>query len=144
MLKTLFMSKNQKIVHHWEKEHHDIVVLATKVIETYNTNEHKKTKKHLKALNSLAVGHIMNEDIEFYKLLRDTKRKDEEAEHMIQEFTTSFKDTKLTLMNFLRKYTKDEVELDDDFFDKFNKIVEVLSKRIEFEEKNLYRKLKSI
>jgi len=144
MIRKLFMSKNQKIVHHWEKEHHAIVVLATKVIETYNTNDHEKTRKHLKALNSLAVGHIMNEDIEFYKLLRDNSRKDNQTEQMIQEFTHSFKNTKLTLMNFLRKYTKDDAILDDEFFETFNKIVEILGKRIDFEEKNLYTKLKAI
>jgi hypothetical protein len=144
MIRKLFMSKNQKIVHHWEKEHHAIVVLATKVIESYNLNDQDKAKKHLKALNTLAVGHIMNEDIEFYKLLRDDKRKDDETEFMIQEFTRSFKNTKLTLMNFLRKYTKDDVALDDEFFETFNKIVDILGRRIDFEEKNLYKKLRQL
>jgi hypothetical protein len=144
MLRKLFMSKNQKLIHHWEKEHHAIVVLATKVIESYNTNDLEKTKKHLKALNTLAVGHIMNEDIEFYKLLRDERRKDEETEKMITHFIQSFKNTKINLMNFLRKYTKDDVELDEEFFETFNEIVETLSKRIDYEERNLYKKLKTI
>ena len=138
---NIFASKNQKIVKKWKKEHQDIVILATKVIEAYNTHRYADAKKYLKDLNSLAVGHIMDEDIQFFKLLRDKRKQDSHIENMINEFTYSFKDTKLTLMNFLHKYTKDDVELDSEFFDTFNKIVDVVGKRIAFEEKNLYKEL---
>jgi meiotically up-regulated gene 157 (Mug157) protein len=63
---------------------------------------------------------------------------------MVKEFTNSFRNTKVTLMNFLHKYTKDDIELDDEFFETFNKIVEVLGQRIEFEENNLYAKLREL
>jgi len=138
---NLFASKNQKLVHKWKKEHHEIVVLATKVIEKYSTHHYDEAKKYLIELNSLAVEHIMDEDIQFFKLLREKRKKDKHIENMINEFTHSFKDTKLTLMNFLHKYTKDDVELDDEFFATFNKIVEVVGKRIAFEENNLYKTL---
>jgi len=137
----LFSSKNQKLVKKWEKEHKQIVVLAHKVIAEYSKNNQKAAKKELKALNKLAVNHIMNEDIEFYKLLKDQKRLDDETEKLIYNFTNTFKDTKNALMMFLTKYTKDDVVLDEEFFISFNEIVEVLAKRIAFEEENLYNTL---
>ena len=144
MFSSIFGSKTQKLVKKWEKEHQEIVVIATKVIENYNTHNYAKAKKYLSDLNSLAVSHIMNEDIEFYKLLRDKKRIDKETDNMINEFTQSFKDTKLALMNFLYKYTRDDTKLDQEFFDTFTKIIDVVGKRIDFEEKNLYQKLKDL
>ncbi len=138
MLKNLFLTKNQKLVRKWEGEHEQIVVLAHKVIGEYTKNNHKKAKKHLKELNSVAVDHLMNEDITFYKMLRDQKRLTPMAETQIKEFVKSFKGTKTALMNFLATYTKEEMPLDETFFNTFNEIVEILGQRIEYEEKNLY------
>ena len=137
----LFSSKNQKLVKKWEKEHEQIVVLAHNVIAAYSKNDHKKAKKELKALNELAVDHVMNEDIEFYKLLKDQKRNDSKTEKMVKDFTHTFKDTKIALMNFLTKYSRPEIELDEEFFTTFNELVGVLGERIAFEEENLYVKL---
>ncbi len=143
MLGSLFSSKNKKLVKKWEKEHEKIVVLAHAVIAAYSKNDHDSAKKALKELNNLAVDHIMNEDIEFYRLLKDKKRVDEKTEKLVNEFTATFKGTKITLMNFLTQYSRPEATLDQEFFDTFNAIVGILGERIEFEEKNLYTKLNS-
>ena len=138
MLSTLFLSKNQKLVKKWTKEHEQIVVLATKVIGEYSKNNHANAKSALKRLNILAVDHVMNEDIEFYKLLKDQKRLTNKNEVSIKDFTKSFKGTKMALMHFLSKYTRDDAVLDDAFLSNFNELVGVLSERIDFEENNLY------
>ena len=138
MLNKLFLSKNQKLVKKWIKEHEDIVVLAHKVIGEYSKNNHDNAKKALKKLNNLAVDHVMNEDIEFYRLMKDQKRVTSKSEAMIREFTQTFKGTKMTLMSFLTKYTRDDVLLDEDFFTTFNELVAILGERIQFEEENLY------
>jgi len=138
----LFSSKNQKLVKKWQKEHEKIVELAHKVIGEYSKNNHDAAKKAVVELNSLAVDHVMNEDIEFYKLMRDEKRIDDKTEVLVDDFIKSFKKTKLTLMSFLSNYSKPDVPLDEEFFTTFNQLVEVLGKRIEFEEKNLYSQLK--
>jgi len=138
MLFTLFLSKNQKLVKKWKKEHEHIVVLATKVITEYSKNNMDGAKKALKKLNDLAVDHVMNEDIEFYKLLKDQKRLTSKNKIYIKEFTTTFKGTKIALMNFLKQYTREDAVLDDVFFKTFNELVAVLGQRIEFEEENLY------
>jgi hypothetical protein len=143
MFGNLFSSKNQKLVKKWEKEHEEIVVLAHKVIAAYSKNDHKQAKKELKALNELAVDHVMNEDIEFYRLLKDQRRNDSKTEKMVKEFTKSFKGTKLALMNFLTKYSRTETVLDDEFFTTFNELVGILAERIAFEEENLYIKMRA-
>lgn len=138
MLSTLFLSKNQKLVKKWTKEHEQIVILATKVIGEYSKNNHDNAKSALKKLNTLAVNHVMNEDIEFYKLLKDKKRLTPTNESYVKEFTKSFKGTKMALMNFLSQHSRDDVVLDDAFLANFNELVAVLGERIEYEEKNLY------
>ena len=138
MLNKLFPSQNQKLVKKWLKEHQEIVKLAQKVITSYSNNNHKETKKTLKSLHTLAVDHVMNEDIEFYRLLKDQKRLTHQTEEFVNEFTQTFKGTKLTLMHFLTKYADSQIALDDTFFRNFNEIVAVLAERIAFEEANLY------
>lgn len=141
MFESFFSSKNQKLVKKWEKEHEQIVVLAHAVIAAYSKNDHTAAKKELSALNNLAVDHIMNEDIEFYRLLKDDTRLNDTTRKSVKEFTTTFKGTKITLMNFLTKYSRAETELDQEFFDTFNTLVGILGERIAFEEKNLYSQL---
>lgn len=113
------------------------------MVSNYLKHDHNSAKKDLKALNDLAVSHIMDEDIEFYRLMRDEKRLDRKTEELMREFIETFKSTKVALMNFLAKYTKDDALLDETFFETFNQIVDVLKKRIDFEEENLYSDLKN-
>ena len=140
---NLFASKNQQLVKKWHEEHEEIVELAHKVIGEYAKNNHEAAKKYLKELNDLTVDHVMNEDIELFKLMHDDKRIDAETEHLAKEFIQSFKKTKLGLMDFLSHYAKDEVPLDETFFKQFNEIVDAVGERINFEEKNVYSKLKA-
>jgi hypothetical protein len=84
----------------------------------------------------------MNEDIELFKLVHDNEKLDLSTERMVKEFVESFKKTKLALMDFLGHYSKPEVPLDEAFFKQFNEIVEAVGERIQFEEKNVYSKLK--
>ena len=142
MFDFLFSSKNEKLVKKWHKEHEAIVELAHKVIGEYSKNNHEHAKHYLKELNSLAVDHVMDEDIQLFKLTHDEKGIDYDTEVMVDDFIKSFKKTKLALMNFLSKYSKDDTPLDEEFYTQFNEIVEVLGERINFEEKNVYSKLK--
>ena len=138
MFFSFFSSKNQKLVKKWKHEHEEIVIFAHKIIAAYSLDDKVGVRKELIALRELAVEHLMREDIELFKLLRKDKNLGEEMENLIIEFTETFRDTKTTLLAFLREYTQESAELDDKFFDTFNEIVGVLSQRIDFEEKNLY------
>ena len=138
MFSSLFLSKNQKLVKKWKKEHEKIVLLTHKVIAEYSKNNHKKAKKVLTSLNNLVIDHVTDENIEFYKLLNDKDRLTHKNKKHTEEFINTFKDVKMTLMQFLTKYTRDETPLDDNFFTTLNKLTEVLVERIKFEESNLY------
>ncbi len=138
---NLFESKNKKLVKQWKKEHENLVVLGQKVLAEYVKGNESEAKRQLKHFVDLAMDHLTSEDIEFYRILTDPERKDERTEQLIEEFQTSFKDTKTTLMKFLAKYVRPDTELDDEFFDTFSKIIEILGRRIKYEEDNLYFRL---
>ena len=135
---SFFDSKNKKLVKKWKKEHENLVVIGQKVIAEYVKNNESESKRQLKKFVDLAMDHLTSEDIEFYKLLNDPARKDARTEQLVEEFQQSFKDTKTTLMKFLAKYVRPDVPLDDEFFDTFNEIMEILGRRIKFEDENLY------
>jgi len=126
------------MVKKWKKDHKKIVLFTHQVIAEYSRNDHKKAKKKLVALNSLVIDHITHENIEFYNLLRDTNKLSLKKRKHIEEFVATFKETKMELMNFLTKYSRDAAVLDDDFFKTLNELAEILIERINFEEKNLY------
>lgn len=102
----LFLSKNQKLVKKWTQEHKKIVVLATNIIEEHTQHNPSKAKKYLLELNALTVNHLMNEDIEFYRLLKDKKRVTIENEALVNEFTSTFHGTKMSVLRFLSLYSK--------------------------------------
>ncbi len=135
---TIFESKKKKRIVKWKKEHNQIVDLATKVIAAYSKNNFDKAKSALKKLNDLAVDHVMDEDLEFYHWKKDANKK---MHKYIDEFTHDFKNTKMELMTFLSKYSKEKEVLDETFFKSFNALVEVLTRRIEYEEKILYKEM---
>jgi len=143
MFDFIFLTKNQKLVKKWTKEHEKIVSLTNMVIAEYSKNNHKKAKKLLIELNSLVVDHVTDENIEFFKLQRDTENKlSNKNTLLMNEFVKTFADVKKDLMKFLTKYTKKDTPLDDTFFDTLNKLAEILLERIKYEESKLYNVLK--
>jgi len=138
MFSSLFLTKNQKMVKKWIKEHEKIVVLTHNVIAEYSKNNHKKAKKILIKLNNIVIDHITQENIEFYRIIKDENHFSYENKKNTEEFIETFKDTKQTLMLFLTKYTKPSVPLDDEFFEKLTSLADVLMDRIKYEENKLY------
>ena len=138
MFSSLFLSKNQKLVRKWKVEHEEIVLLVHKVLAEYSKNNHKGAKKALIELNNIVVDHVTDENIEFYRLLKDKEHVSLKNREATKEFVVTFKDMRLDLMRFLTHHTKKETLLDDDFFNTLHEIADVLKERIEFEEENLY------
>ncbi|SFV91103.1 hypothetical protein MNB_SV-4-155 [hydrothermal vent metagenome] len=139
---NFFIPKNKRMINKWHNEHIKIIDLIYNIVEEYENNNQKTAKKHIKQLNNLTVEHIMDEDIEFFRILKKSKNTDKETEEMIRDFVTSFKKTKLLLIKFLSHYSKPEVVLDSSFFKQFSEITKAVRERIQFEEKNVYSKLK--
>lgn len=141
MIRALFPTESQKLVKKWTKEHQSIALLSSKIIDSYEKGKYHSCKKYLKLLKNIVLCHVMIENIEFFKLLKTEGKLDPETTHMIKHFTKTFENTKITLIDFLFKYTKPETRLNDTFFEEFKVLVIVLNKRITFEEENLYKKL---
>ncbi len=138
MFSGVLKSKSQKLVKKWKAEHVKMVELAHMILGEYAKGNQLKAKQYLRDFSKIGVDHIVSEDIEFFKLLRDPAHSDVRTERMVEEFVSSFGDTKETLMKFLAKYTPPEANLDDAFFETFSAIVKILGERIEYEESNLY------
>jgi len=141
MFDFIFPSENKKMVKKWIKEHREIASLAEDIIKAYEKNDFKKAKKKLNKLDDVTIEHLMQEDLSFYKLQQTPDKLKENTLEEIEEFIKTFGTTKTALMNFISKYAKDGVELDEEFIKTFKIIVEIVVDRIEFEENNLYKVL---
>lgn len=144
MLLSIFLPKNKKLVRKWKKEHAKIYKISENILNHYYKGNEKLAKKELKTLSELTLNHLMDEDVELYKLLRSNETISEEIKELTIKFEETFRDTKMVLMSFLSKYNHPDTSLDDEFFSSFNQIVEVLVGRIDFEENTLYAKLDKV
>ena len=138
MFSSLFLSKNEKIVKAWKIEHKEIGELTGKIIDSYDNKNLDETKKHLKSLKYLIVEHLMQEDLAFYNLLKNSKNLDSTTVEHIRDFRETFKGTKTALMNFISKYALEETKLDNNFLISFKGLVRLVVERINYEENNLY------
>lgn len=134
------ISHNSKKVRRWQTEHKAMAKHAVKTVQYYENNELKKAKKQLGKLQSVALNHLMDEDVTFTELFKKAEKSnaDQTILEAIREFRKSFIDTKKVLIHFFIHYTDPRVELDTAFIEKLKGIIDALVQRIEFEEKNLY------
>ena len=134
------IAHNSKKVKKWEAEHKALATHAVKTVQYYENNELQKAKKQLIKLQSIALNHLMDEDVTFSELLKkaDTTYTDQHIVESMKEFQKSFIDIKKVLIHFFIHYTDPSVELDSVFIEKLKGIIDTLVQRIEFEEKNLY------
>jgi len=97
-----------------------------------------KVKRLLKSLKVELLGHFMEEDIKLYWYLKDYYKEDANALNIVKTFESTIKEIQKDVMQFFDYYSQDTVALDNEFVQKFEKIVEDLSVRIHSEEENLY------
>ena len=137
------LAHNHGKVKKWEGEHQHLAKEAMAVVEYYDKNEMKKAKKHLVKLQSLALNHLMDEDVTFSDLLKKAEdtATDQEIVASMKEFRKTFTDTKKVLIHFFIYYTSESAELDAKFKSQLDGIIDALVKRIEFEESTLYPKI---
>jgi len=143
MIFGFFASKNKKLIKHWKKEHQQMAVLGHKVLAQYAKNNKKKAKKELKNLSDLAIGHLLSEDIHLYKILKDDVSLDPKTKKLANDFVQSFKCSKTQFIFFLSEYTKADIELDETFYQTFHELFDLFTRRIEYEERHLYKHLQS-
>ena len=132
---------NKKLAIQWKKEHREITASAGKIINAYEINEVNMLRKEIANLNDLTVRHLMAEDMEFFQFSMLEEALDDKIKKMIEDFIETFEETKIALMDFLTKYTLDDAVYNQEFIDSFKAIVDVLSQRINYEERTLYKTL---
>lgn len=134
------LAHNSKKVRKWQAEHKALATHAVKTVELYEKHDLKKAKKQLIKLQSVALNHLMDEDVTFSELFKkaENTNTDKHILQAIKEFRKSFIDTKKVLIHFFIHYTDPNVELDSVFIAKLKGIIDALVQRIEFEETNLY------
>ncbi len=141
MFSSIFLTKNQKLVNKWTKEHEQMILLANKLLAEHAKNNHKKAKKLLQKFTDITVDHVTDENIEFFKLLRDEDNLSIRSKKSTEEFVSTFKETQRSLIQFLSKYNKAHKVLDKEFLDTLTQIIDILHERIKYEEENLYELL---
>jgi len=143
MFESLFASKNKKIVLKLQKEHQQILSLVKDIQKAYDRGDDQCIRTLLIELENVVLDHLMTEDVEFYRLVRDPKRSTKEIEYLIKQFEENFDTIKLALIDFLDKYTDENAYYKEEFIKHFHDLVAILGARIEFEEKYLYGVLKA-
>ena len=141
MSNSFSSESNKKLVIKWKKEHREITASAGRILEAHKMNETNALRKEIEKLNDLTVEHLLAEDMEFYQFLMLEDALDDELKKLIEDFIETFEETKIALMDFLTKYTLSDAVYDQEFIDNFTAIVGVLSERIAYEEKTLYKAL---
>jgi len=134
------LAHNSKKVKKWQAEHKALATLAVKTVSYYENKDLKKAKKELGRLQSVALNHLMDEDVTFSELFKKAEKTnaDQVIVEAMREFRKSFIDTKKVLIHFFIHYTDPQVSLDEVFIHKLKEIIGALVQRIEFEETNLY------
>ncbi len=146
-------NKDADLVHHskdvkrWRNEHEALKKQAGKVAEDFGSGKIDKAREDLRKLETLALQHLMSEDVRFYEM-----KKAVEAENMdtpenrailedMKIFEESFQGTKQVLIKFFSHYKKPDVPLDATFEKDFGNIVDAVVSRIDFEESTLYKEI---
>ncbi len=146
----LFFRKESDLTHHakdvkrWRKEHEALKKQAGKIAEDYAAGKLEKAREDLKKLETLALQHLMSEDVRFYEMKKavEAEHEDTPENHAVlaamKEFERSFRSVKPVLIEFFAHYKKPDVPLDKHFEADFANIVDAVVNRIDFEEKTLY------
>lgn len=131
-----------KVVQQWEDEHKRLVVLGTRVLKLYEEGDTEKTREALREFAQAAREHFKSEFIQLTALFNSHEFTDRETKEAIRRFKTTFQETQKTLLKFLAIHCRPGHPLDRQFITTFSTIMGLLGERVQFEESDLYRRLK--
>ncbi len=144
------LAHHSRDVQQWRREHDALKKQAGKIAEAVGKGKTEKARNELKKLETLALQHLMSEDIRFYEMKKaveavtETTPEDRVILEAMKEFEESFRDTKQVLIRFFSHYKKPETPLDEQFEKDFGAIVNALVARIDFEESTLYEMMDQV
>ena len=129
---------DKKLISKFHKDHQKLIEIIKTAHEAIEANNIKKSKKYLIKLRMAILEHFMEEDIKLYWYLTRYYKEDSNKLNTVEMFKSTIKDIQRDVLSFLSKYSKEDVELDAKFKEKFIAIVKEFGTRIETEESKLY------
>lgn len=121
-------------------DHHALITLAGKIKQLYTDGSFDSIPDRLNEFGTLLRSHLLKENIKLYVYLQHVLAVDEENISLMQGFRSEMKGIGRAVTGFLHKYNDPDwnIELRTSFGDEFNRILEILGKRIKMEETVLY------
>ena len=129
---------DKKLISKFHKDHHKLIEMIKTTHEAIEANNIKKSKKYMTKLRMAILEHFMEEDIKLYWYLKRYYKKDTDTLNTVEMFENTIKDIQRDVLAFLSKYSKEDVELDLIFKEKFIAMVKEFGTRIKTEEDKLY------
>jgi len=139
-----FKENNHKIIKEWTNTHNKIRELSDEIINTYSSRDMKKVKKLLKEMSSIITNHFMEEDIELHEICEHKERMNENTLNEIKKFKETYPNVKKDMIHFFNICSKKDYKIDSYFFDEYTELIDILKKKISFEEECLYTNLDEV
>jgi len=138
-LKRLF-NKEPELIKSLKRHHRELFKLYSKINDQVNKENIAKLPELLERFYYRYKQHILYEDNYFYAKLRELYDEDIDKRLFIRTKRREMDSITNVLLNFIENYRSPEVirENFDEFKSEFYHIGDVLKKRIDFEENELY------
>ena len=130
------INKKFRFLRSWENEHKEIVFLMQSIVLSFRKDSDKKIHKKIEKLAILLESHFTHEELGLEYFYKHNKN----IQDSIKEFNADFKSVQKSVQSFF-EVNKDK-PIDDRFITHFISLKENISKRLCFEEANLFIKLK--
>ncbi len=132
---------NENLIDMLVSDHKELIKLFQEMKEQFEKNS--DFRKMLQKINDFKLAleiHLMVEDSQLYGYIENMNRDNEMMVAFVKDVQNEMKSIAEEVILFIRKYTDYRMyhENKDSFLKDLNKIGEVLTKRIEMEEKRLY------
>ncbi len=123
------------------KKEHSEIIAALKEVEELGIHT-KEGHAKLMSLFMVLLKHLWNEDKQLYPILRRASEDNKKLKEILSLFVNGLGDIYVEILNFITKYYK-EVK-DSNFKREYEKLINAIRKRIEYEEKLLFHEYKML
>ena len=123
------------LIEEFKKEHSKIIEAFKKVEESGIHTKEGHTK--LMFLLPNLLNHLWDEDNQLYPVLRKASEHNKKLKEILSFFVNGLSTIHEEMLTLITKYSK-EVVKDSNFQREFERLFDVLSKRIQYEEEILY------
>ena len=136
------LNYNPKLINDLKEDHKSLFELYNEIVKIYknNPNNFKMLSEKLHDFKIALEVHLMVEDTQLYSYL-ETKYNDEFHKKFIKDLEHEMDIIAKEVINFIRKYSDYQMfkNYQKNFINDAQNIAKVLTKRVDIEEKRLYK-----